>query len=512
MRDSIIVQAQFSIAASGAETPQDIINALDELERAEGLKIADFINAFCRERGIDPRATELADYYRESTEYKAKKQTEEDKKHKEAAVKNLAERVKEYQDNLVRGVPPARPEMLKTGETISKDAAVLAVDHSLKKIFMSSDDYITKMLDYNFWEEYAPDIFHRLPFPNGTINLIGARSGGGKTTALISIARDIITTTVPQKIESSADRAKERNRRRRAVFISREMTVNDILNRLILSTAWACIKNGEYSHFTKEGLEQLEHPIQTIKETLRERRHNDPQFTPAQGLYNFVWEKYIDPALKSERLLMYNALDEESLENILTNIKIKTEPGDIILVDYVQLLPPSTTNDAEKYATADYLRARYIVTAIKKYASENDVVFICAAQIRSTAAKEQRKGADPTEADFKDSSDFGQAAHSAVIIAREKKPEKGDNKINPKKTRETPELYYTCVKARSSHHLNDEYKIEWVPKYQYMGPGGKRGEQSPGDEPGSEPSGNGDTDDDFVITADMVRSQERGKK
>jgi hypothetical protein len=496
MRDSTIIQAQFSIAASRAETPQEIINALAELERAEGLKISDFINAFCRERGIDPQAPELTDYYRKSTEYKVKIQIEEDKKRKEVAVKTLAEKVKEYQDNLEQGVPPAAPEMLKEGETISKNAAILSVDHSLKKIFMSSDDYITKMLDYNFWEEYAPDIFHKLPFPNGTINLIGARSGGGKTTALISIARDIITTIVPQKIESNADRAKERNKQRRVVFISREMTVNDILNRLILSTAWACIKNGEYSHFTKEDLEQLEHPIQTIKETLRERRHNNPQFTPAQGLYNLVWEKYIDPALKSERLLIYNALDEESLENILTNIKIKTESGDIILVDYVQLLPPSTTPDAQKYGTADYLRARYIVAAIKKYASENDVVFICAAQISSSAAKEQKKGADPTEADFKDSSDFGQAAHSAVVISREKSV-KG----------EPPKLFFTCVKARSSHHLNDEYNIEWVPKYQYMGPGGERGAQDIGKEPetkkGGKPEGktSGTTkNDDNLVT------------
>jgi hypothetical protein len=472
MRDNVIIQAQFSIAASGAETPQAIINALAELDRAEGLKIADFITVFCHERHINPQAPELAAYYEESTEYKAIKQAEEDKRRKETALKNLTEKIKEYQDNLLRNVPPANSEMLKTGETISKEAAILAVDHSLKNIFMSSDDYIKKMLDYNFWEEYAPDIFHKLPFPNGTINLIGARSGGGKTTALISIARDIITTTVPNEIESSADRAKERNNRRRVVFISREMTVEAILNRLILSTVWDYIKKGEYSHFTKESLEQLEHPIQTIKETLWQRRHKDPQFTPDQHLYNLVWEKYIDPALKSERLLMYNALDEESLENILTNIKTKTEAGDIILVDYVQLLPPSTTKDAEKYATADYLRARYIVTAIKKYASENGVVFICAAQISSTAAREQGRGAVPTEADFKDSSDFGQAAHSAVVITREKG--------------EPPKLYYTCVKARSSHHLNDEYNIEWVQKYQYMGPGEKREKQNPGKKPNKE--------------------------
>ena len=470
MREHTVIQAQFAnaIAASGAKikTENDIINALNELETAEGLKIVDFVTAFCRECGIDPE--KLGDYYFASTEYLAKKQKEDDRAKKASALQSLTQDLKIYSDNFEKGVLLSAPEMLKHGENISTAAAVLSVDHSLKKIFMSFDDYVTRRIDYNSWEEYAPDLFHKLPFPNGTINLIGARSGGGKTAALINLARDIITTAAPEKTETNAEKEKERNRRRRVVFISREMMIEAIYERLILSIVWDYARATDYKHVKKEDLEGLAHPTQTIWDTLRQNRRENPEYTPVQYLYNLVLERYIKPAINSEKLLLYNALDEDALETILKNVKTKTEAGDIILIDYVQLLPPSMTEEAKQYATADYLRARYIVTAIKKYAVENNVVFICAAQISSTAANAQSKGGSPTEADFKDSSDFGQAAHSAVIINREK----SDNFENTEgANKPAPKLYYTCVKARSSYHRDDEFFIEWVPKYQYMGAG-----------------------------------------
>jgi flagellar biosynthesis GTPase FlhF len=37
-------------------------------------------------------------------------------------------------------------------------------------------------------QDFVPELFDRLPFPNGTVSYIGARTGRGKTTTMVNLA------------------------------------------------------------------------------------------------------------------------------------------------------------------------------------------------------------------------------------------------------------------------------------------------------------------------------------
>lgn len=322
-----------------------------------------------------------------------------------------------------------------------------------KSPIVSYEEYRTRRTDRKYWEEFAPVLFNRLPFPDGSINLIGARSGAGKTNALINLMRELLTTEMPQPVTTNKHKEQAKNAARRMIFVSREMTIDDILDRLTLSLAWSI-------------RDDFQGTIENIKENAffnlqcyhTSKKYPDKMPDQSFLVYDHVLDNIINPAMKSGRLVMLDAIEAESLEEILLNLaRINTGPGDVILIDYVQLLPATTNEEAERYATADHLRMRYIVHELRKAAKNSGAIFICAAQLNREAAKNQAEGKANIETAFKDSADLEQAAHSAVIINRKD----GDG--------ETPaELSYHVVKARSSYHLGQHYLINWEPSFYHL--------------------------------------------
>jgi hypothetical protein len=164
------------------------------------------------------------------------------------------------------------------------------------------------------------------------------------------------------------------------------------------------------------------------------------------------------------------------------------------------LLPAATNSEAERYATADYLRIKYIVQELRKAAKRSGSIFICAAQLNREAAKIQADGKLNIETAFKDSADLEQAAHSAVIINR--KDGEGEK---------PPELSYHVVKARSSHHLGEHWGLKGERKFYYLSLGEqmrKIGKQEPPDKPKSKPEPNprqNSTSPKMMITRDDIK-------
>jgi hypothetical protein len=454
------LKVQFSEGASAARTAADIREAIANIPAGGAEEIADYINVFCRARGIDPQAPEIQEYYQQSEEYKEKERENKaraETKATAAKIKELATNV----ENQIDTAPLQSPDFIAELAAINKHSATLGGNARTKKPFVSFAEYKKLAVNQFYWKEYRPDLFNQLPFPDGTVSLIGARSGAGKTVALVNLCRDIITTETPLKKNTDEEKAQEYNASRRVIFISREMSIEKLYNRLVMSTVWA--KKG-YRGFD-HGLDDLKWPDTEYKinKTFREmERSGTPSFSGPEYIYNHVLTRYIEPAVTSERLIMYDALDAESLEEIIetATTKIRQGRGDVVLIDYAQILPSSKEGEAQIYGTqGDNLRIRYIMQKLRITAKETGAVLILAAQLNRQSVNNGK--ADETS--FKDSADLEQTAHSAVIIERKDAPGGADETLS-----------YKVVKARSSNHLGQEYNLQWIKGFQYMDRGERK--------------------------------------
>jgi len=432
LTDNEKLKAQFSRAAAGAKTPQDISDALNGLERAEGLKIADYIAAFCRECGIDPEAPELAAYYRESEEYKAKIQADEDKRRKENALKVLGEKTGIYQNNLSRGVSPIAPDMAELAADISKEAAILGAAKSELSRLGSFADYIRECIEYYPDRDFAPALFDKLAFPDGTVSYIGARPMRGKTTVMVNLAREAITSEKPRK----------------TIFISLEMSRKQILNKLILSTAYAMStgQDREYLktrprpqtdlyHFYKgQDMEGERAQVETFREYVKIAMDR------VNAAYNKLFLHYDGRGAK--------------FTDIINLIKGNADSGTLVLLDYIQRMP----NIPGKEREDNYLRVKWISDEIVNAAVFSNSVIISGAQFnRGTFTEGQPDKFDDTS--FRESGDLEQDGHNAIGIGWEA----------DLKTR-----FFKLIKTREDDGSGKTFFIDFVGAYSYMGIGEKR--------------------------------------
>jgi replicative DNA helicase len=478
MKDNEKLKAQFSRAASEAQTPQDILTALTELERADGLKIADYIAAFCREAGLDPQTPELADYYRESTEYKAKIQANEDKKRKETALKALGEKSEYYQKNLATGVPTTTPEMTELAAAIGKEAAILGAGQGEQSRLGSFTDYIRECVEYEPDQDFAPCLFDKLSFPNGTVSYIGARTGRGKTTAMVNLMREAITQEKPRK----------------TLFVSLEMSRKQILNKLILATAYAMsAAQGQ----DKEYMNARPRPQTDLYHFLK-GQDMEGEWPQVNAFRTYV-KKAMDhvESVYNISLLIYDGRGSK-FQDIISMIKGNADPGNLVLLDYIQRMPdvPEKSNDT-------YMRLKWISDEIINTAIETNSLVISGAQFNRMTGSNAGGRDKFDDASFRESGDIEQDAHNAIGIGWEA----------DKLTR-----FFEVLKTREDAGAGKAFFIDFVGAYSYMTIGEKwtprQKETKPKKDgkPEGETSGAFGSNDDFVITTDMVRSQERGKK
>ena len=433
MTDNEKLKAQFSIAAAGAHTPQNIADALTELERADGLKIADFIAAFCRQCGIDPQAPELAAYYRESTEYKAKVQADEDKRRKETALKALGEKSGAYKNNLDRNVITTSPEMLELAALINKEAAILGTGQGELSRLGSFADYIRECTEYDPDRDFTPSLFDRLAFPNGTISYIGARTGRGKTTAMINLAREAIMPEKPRK----------------TIFISLEMSRKQIINKLILSIAYA---------------------MTTGKTESRELLQTRPR--PQTDLYHFLkgqdmegeraqvetFREYVQKAINhiqaayNNSFFLYDGRGAK-FPDIINVIKGNADPGTLVLLDYIQRMPSVPGKDEDTY-----MRVKWISDEIVNAAILSDSVIISGAQFNRMKGQDVGGRDKFDDASYRESGDIEQDAHNAIGIGWEA----------DKQTR-----FFEVMKTREDAGAGRVFFIDFVGAYSYMAIGEK---------------------------------------
>jgi hypothetical protein len=222
MNESDKLKMQFMKAAINATAPQEIQDAVYSLPSGAWERIADFIVDYCVENGIDKHAPEIAAFYQEAEESRAREAREQ----KEKAAAGLAGQIANYQKNIASGVRLDDPGLVALTGEIGKNAAALGGASNEKDRRGTWETFIQECIIYEPDKQFSPVLFAGLSFPEGSMSYIGARTTRGKTSMMVNMAREALSAE------------------RKTVFITLEESRRQILTRLALSLAFSlAIKN-----------------------------------------------------------------------------------------------------------------------------------------------------------------------------------------------------------------------------------------------------------------------------
>jgi hypothetical protein len=181
---------------------------------------AEFIISFAISEGIDITGA-LAGLQHITAEARRKAQKEKDKEAAKKASEFIISGTAEYIKNLEQGHAPDEKEMTAAAAAIRKAAANMAAPKAQSR-FTTFSEYADECINYDPDKDFTPSLFG-VPFPDGTVSYIGARTGRGKTAAMLNIAREALTMEQPRNV----------------FFITLEMSPKQLLTRLALSLIYA---------------------------------------------------------------------------------------------------------------------------------------------------------------------------------------------------------------------------------------------------------------------------------
>ncbi|MDR2729706.1 MAG: hypothetical protein LBB81_02275 [Treponema sp.] len=228
-------------------------------------------------------------------------------------------------------------------------------------LFITFDDYINTQARKEYWREYTPRLSGNLHFPDGTISAIRAAPGGGKTATLLNITRELLTTVPTNNPHpGECEKAQDIDAKRKILFLSAEMSAEDLTDRLIHSLAWQTAGKGE-PYF----LEAVGHTNIDYWKVLKYKYGTSPdhweysqQELKRAELYSSVIETYIRPAW-NDRLKIAYVRGRKCFDDIYHIILNNAEPGTLILMDYLQLM--LTSNSDIGQGNPRYLEIRHIM-------------------------------------------------------------------------------------------------------------------------------------------------------
>jgi replicative DNA helicase len=321
--------------------------------------------------------------------------------------------------------------------------------------FTTFDQYINRQAKKEYWREYTPKLFGSLSFPDGTISAIGAAPGGGKSAALINLCRELLTTApIDNPNPKESEKAQNIDAQRKILYISTEMSTEDLTDRLIHSLAWYEVNEGQPFY-----LESVKRTNQDFWKLLKYKYGTPPDYwefsqdeQQRADLYQSVIEKYIRPAWGDRLKIAYVFGKAKYFDDICNIILNNADPGTLVLLDYLQQMPICSADVGQR--NPRYLEIRHIMDMGKITAEKTQSVIIAAGQLSREDRKAGNKG-DDTQG-WRESGDIEQTAWNLI-----------------KMTRENEKLSYRITKARSSAGVGTGYSLKWMPSYQYMAYGGK---------------------------------------
>jgi len=253
-----------------------------------------------------------------------------------------------------------------------------AVSDTKYNRFATWEEFYNYCIKHDPSKDFKPSMFAGLRFPNGTLSYIGGRPSDGKSTILVNIAREALDAG------------------KKVFLVNMEMTNISVTNKFALSFLYASATSKE-----RENLHVIKDPQLSFENLLK--KESDSQETFNRLGHNAA-EKLI--SLFNTRLFLFNGA-EEKLGAILATIESRINEGDIVLIDYVQRLPPPKGNNDQRY-----IQIKNISNALLALAMKKNAVIISGAQF----GRSKETGKEATFDDFRESGDIEQDAHNAMAI------------------------------------------------------------------------------------------------
>ena len=291
--------------------------------------------------------------------------------------------------------PEKRRELI---EGIRRSAASLGVTEKKDRIG-SWAEYIRECTEYNPDKDFKPDLFDGLAFPPGTASYIGARAKAGKTTAMINLAREAIFSG------------------RKVLFITLEMSRRQLLTKLVLCVAFAVAgdtpERGELRG--RGSFERKEQTGQTPQKDYYAMLHGKP-LQPFSGEESFIKNttKAQDIVKNSygKSLLIYDGRGA-AFREITAAIEQYGSPGSLILIDYIQRMPPADESDRD-----NFVRVKKISDGVLSAAVRTNTIIISGAQFNRTVTRDGTGNEIIETTSFRESGDLEQDAHNILGIGR----------------------------------------------------------------------------------------------
>jgi hypothetical protein len=419
--------AQFSIAAEKSKNEDDIRDALAALPEDGAIQIADFIPPYCRAKGLNPQADPLLKFYTYTMEYRATQEAAEKRDALGRAFGELETITKEFRDNESRGAVPDQEQIDAITERIKKQTASLGAAQVKQRIY-TTDDYLDECLNFDPSKDFTSALFGGLSFPDGTTSYIGARTSRGKTTAMVNLARETITA------------------KRKTIFITLEMSGKQIFNKLILSTAFSLgIANDKENNPKNRRAFMSMNPAKDIYSVLRKA---DIPGSGATTFREYVREAYkiIHAAQTSGAFTLYDGRGATEPE-IINFITSWGETGAVILLDYIQKMPPKPGTDTDSFR-----RVQAISYDVANAAAETNAVIIAGAQFNRLGGVDAL-GDLFDEQSFREAGDIEQDAHNAIGIGW-KTDKQG--------------RFYEILKTREDKKQGTIFDLDFIGEYSYM--------------------------------------------
>jgi len=356
----------FELVIDTEHTAQTLRDALAAAGwgRNEIEPIQDIYSGYCRNHNIKLDDPILAEYYTVTAEGKAKEKETEGRK-------RINEHITEYQ---------AGGNANELQEKINKELQQIKTDRNR---FTSWQDYFIKCRDYDPSKDFYPSMLAGLRFPNGTLSYIGARTGIGKSTILVNIARDALAAG------------------RKVFLVNLEMSNKTIITNFALSLMYANAAENERSE-----LDGIPHPQGKFYSLFKMDSGNNT--------FDILRQK----ALKTiEQILNKNIFIYDgtggNLDIIIGDIKSRVNTGDIVLIDYIQNMPHPKDNEQR------YIQIKQTSRALLEMAINKDIVVISGAQFGRQVKSKEGNESEKREAaleDFRECGDIEQDAHNALAI------------------------------------------------------------------------------------------------
>jgi len=365
--------------------------------------------------------------------------TEKSEQKRRTDIKNAVDnKIKDLQD--LSGIIETEPDDKISALLFDlfSDIANLAIISSNVNRFPTWADYEAAWQKENEYE-FSPELFNRLPFPEGTVSYIGARTGRGKTTVLANIGVEALFP-LGKKVKS-----------RNVLFISLEENQKQILRRFSL-----CLAYRDATHEIKEKLKTVTNPYTGKRDPKNAyknlMRGND--ICDGPGSRQFEEElikanKKIKEAIGSKKFIFFDGMGA-SLAEILAALKTMNR-GDIVLLDYIQKIPAGKET---RSGNPDLERIRDGSAKLVESTKIRECVTIAAAQFNRESYKGSSKKDDEfTDADFRGCGDLEQDGHNLLGIGR-----------NAGKTKN----YYGIIKSREGELTDKLYALDFQGGYSYM--------------------------------------------